>query len=101
MPNVTWRVWLDSFTVGAPGAPGKPMTVTVTATLIDRSARPGTSVTVATRASVPVAFCRGWMVIVPPLLVTATPAGWLTFSTWISGWASGLVTYWARLTVTL
>src|SRR5580693_907945 len=77
------------------------MTVAVIARLIDRSARPGTSVTVATMATVPVMSCPGVIVTVPPPLVTVAPAGWLTPSTWMSGWASGLVTYWPRLTVTL
>ena len=77
------------------------MTVAVIATLTDRSARPGTSVTVATMATVPVMSCPGVIVIVPPLVVTVAPAGWVTFSTWMSGWARGLVTYWLRLTVTL
>ena len=45
--------------------------------------------------------CAGVIVTVEPLLVTVAPAGWVTLSTWMSGWASGLVTYWLRSTVTL
>src|SRR6185437_1870067 len=101
VPNVTVRVWLDSFTVGAPGAPGKPMTVAVIPTSIARSGRPGTSVTFAIRCTVPAVARSGVIVTVPPLAVTVAPAGWVTLSTWRPGAASGLVTYCARMTVTL
>ena len=61
------------------------MTVTVIATLIDRSAWPGTSVTDATTVTLPCVSWPGVIVTVDPLLATVAPDGWVTFITWMSG----------------
>src|ERR1700727_1200410 len=50
---------------------------------------------------VPTVSCAGVMVSVAPLVPIVAPAGRVAVTTWMSGCASGLVTYWARLTVTL
>src|SRR5579863_7033813 len=77
------------------------MTVTVIDTCTARSARPGTSLTVATRLITPVLSAPGVTVTVAPLCVTVAPDAGETLSTWMSGCASGLVTYWLRSIVTL
>ena len=94
-------MWLAVVADGWPGAPGWPMTSTVIATLICRSARPGSSDTAATTLMLPWVSWPGVIVTVEPPLVTVAPDGRLTPRTWMSGWASGLVTYCLRSTVTL
>ena len=72
------------------------MTVTVIATLIARSARSRSSLTLAVRLSVPLVPASGVTVTIEPLCVTVAvavePAWVVTPSTEMTGAGSGLVT---------
>src|SRR5579872_4495924 len=105
LPKDTTIVRFDAVAVGGPGAPGTPeevRTSTLIGTLISLSARPATSVTAATRLIMPGVCVRAAEIATEdPLFAAVRPAALETASTWMSGCARGLVTYWLRSTLTV